>query len=237
MGRIVVKFDFNGHNIDVLGTETRPEFHGLQSARSLGYANPSAALYKVPEADYAKRMWRNARGELRPTIFLYEPGLYRLIFGSQLDSAEQFKDWVFRTVIPTYRQLLVNRELTQNDTRRPFAPQYLKEVQEAINSSGMLRGEAYLNIYRAQGVEKSIKTGLTRKPKSSSYGYDYYDENGKYVKSLHQRLSELGLDDNLTHQIRIITAYELADGDKVALRKYLTRLGTNVKAINREIGA
>lgn len=221
-----MKFNFNGHDLPVIDVNGRPVFHGLIVCKLLGYADPSAALRKVPHAERAIRPWKDASNPLRNTTFVNEPGLYRLIFGSHLPGAEEFKTWVFETVIPAYREMITNGRLTQDETRRPWTPQYLKEVQKAINDSGILRGRAYANIYKAQGVDDDIRRGLTRKYRSDYQGYRYYDEKGKYVKSLHQRLSELGLDHNLTIQLKIMTAYELADGDKVALQRYLAKLGS-----------
>ena len=38
------------------------------------------------------------------TIFIKEPGLYSLIFGSKLESAVSFQDWVFSKVLPSIRK-------------------------------------------------------------------------------------------------------------------------------------
>ena len=38
------------------------------------------------------------------TIYITEPGLYSLIFKSQKDEAEDFKDWVFDDVLPKIRK-------------------------------------------------------------------------------------------------------------------------------------
>ena len=37
-------------------------------------------------------------------LFLTEPGVYQLIFGSKLPSAENFQDWVFSEVLPSLRK-------------------------------------------------------------------------------------------------------------------------------------
>lgn len=35
---------------------------------------------------------------------IYEPDVYRLIFGPKLESAVKFQDWVFNEVLPSIRK-------------------------------------------------------------------------------------------------------------------------------------
>ena len=42
-------------------------------------------------------------GSEHNTIYLTEPGLYELIFKSQLPSAKEFSKWVFNDVLPSIR--------------------------------------------------------------------------------------------------------------------------------------
>ena len=37
-------------------------------------------------------------------ILINEPGLWALVFGSKLDSAKEFKKWIYKEVIPSLRE-------------------------------------------------------------------------------------------------------------------------------------
>lgn len=77
-------------------------FCGSDVARALGYAVPHKAV------------WDKCKGVLKRNIptssgtqdmsFIPESDVYRLIFGSKLESAERFQTWVFDEVLPTIRK-------------------------------------------------------------------------------------------------------------------------------------
>ena len=70
---------------------------GKDVAVALGYKNPRDAIRTkckgVVKHDSLKE------GGYSISLIL-EPDIYRLIFGSKLDSAEKFQDWVFNEVLP-----------------------------------------------------------------------------------------------------------------------------------------
>ena len=85
-------------------------FKAKDVANALGYANTKKAIIDHVREDYKK-----CRSELRVTIrypcsehpqtvYITEPGLYQLIFSSQLPMAQQFQDWVFSEVLPQIRK-------------------------------------------------------------------------------------------------------------------------------------
>ena len=73
-------------------------------ATALGYANPRDALEKrCKEKGVAKRDTPTSGG-LQVMTYINEANMYRLVFGSKLETAEQFQDWVVEDVLPTLRK-------------------------------------------------------------------------------------------------------------------------------------
>ncbi len=81
-------------------------------AKALGYAKPRKAITDhVFEEDLSKL--ENLMGpktgpylsyQEKTSVYISEPGVYALIFGSKLDSAKVFKKWVCQTVLPRLRK-------------------------------------------------------------------------------------------------------------------------------------
>ena len=83
---------------------------GVDVARVLGYKDPSSAvrdlvspknksLGKLPGIRYGENKLR-----IEEIMLLKEAGIYQLIFGSKLPSAEKFQDWVFEEVLPSIQK-------------------------------------------------------------------------------------------------------------------------------------
>ena len=89
---------------------------GKDVAVALGYKNPRDAIRTkckgVVKHDSLKE------GGYSISLIL-EPDIYRLIFGSKLDSAEKFQDWVFNEVLPQIRQtggyIPINKEMSDDE--------------------------------------------------------------------------------------------------------------------------
>lgn len=81
-------------------------FVGRDVAAALGYAKPENAVRdRVRERDTLKRGISDGNGQhTQQTLIINESGLYRLIFGSKLESAERFQDWVTHDVLPSIRK-------------------------------------------------------------------------------------------------------------------------------------
>ena len=85
-------------------------FKARDIANALGYANTKKAII-----DHVREEYKKSLSELRVTIrypcsehpqtvYITEPGLYQLIFSSQLPIAQEFQDWVFKEVLPQIRK-------------------------------------------------------------------------------------------------------------------------------------
>lgn len=93
---------------------------------ALGYRNISKALADhVAEDDVTKRYpIMDSKGRIQTANMINESGLYALIFGSKLKSAQEFKHWVTSEVLPQIRDtggyfptkdLQTGRELTDEE--------------------------------------------------------------------------------------------------------------------------
>lgn len=105
MNAISQTFVFNQSNnvrivLDENGT---PMFVAKDVAIALGYADPTNAI-KLHCRGVAKHHPLQTKGGLQNVRVIYEPDVYRLIFGSKLESAVKFQDWVFNEVLPTIRK-------------------------------------------------------------------------------------------------------------------------------------
>lgn len=79
-------------------------FVGKDIAEALGYKRPSDAIAShVYEGDKLKRCF-TVSGQGRNMLVINESGMYALIFGSKLESAIRFKNWVTSEVLPSIRK-------------------------------------------------------------------------------------------------------------------------------------
>lgn len=101
----LIAFDYNTLTIRTQLTEQgEPLFCASDVCAALGYANARDALSRhVALEDVAKRDTLTKGGNQLMT-YVNESGLYALIFGSELESAKEFKRWVTSEVLPSIRK-------------------------------------------------------------------------------------------------------------------------------------
>lgn len=80
-----------------------PLFVAKDVAKTLGYANTKDAIARHCRG-VVKHYPLPTQGGTQAVRVIYEPDVYRLIFGSKLQSATQFQDWVFNEVLPSIRK-------------------------------------------------------------------------------------------------------------------------------------
>lgn len=90
---------WNGHTIRFVEIENEWWAFASDVAKALGYKKPRNAVsrHALKQGTY------NDGISATSYVIIQEPDIYRLIFGSKLDSAKQFQDWVF-DVIKKLRQ-------------------------------------------------------------------------------------------------------------------------------------
>lgn len=98
----VFNFDNNKVRI-ILDENNQPLFVAKDVATILGYKRPNDAINQFCKGTVIHRPLVTNGGTQNIRV-IYEPDLYRLIFGSKLESAVRFQDWVFNEVLPTIRK-------------------------------------------------------------------------------------------------------------------------------------
>lgn len=98
---------FNSEEFGAVRTVTingEPWFVGKDVALALGYSYPQKAVRDhVLEEDRGVNEMDTPSGRQK-LVTINESGLYALIFGSKLDSAQRFKHWVTSEVLPAIRK-------------------------------------------------------------------------------------------------------------------------------------
>ena len=82
-------------------------FKGKDIAQILGYSDTNEAIRKhVSENHKIEPIFRQPVKTTgwSETYFIDEAGFYELVFGSKLETAKKFCDWVFTQVLPSIRK-------------------------------------------------------------------------------------------------------------------------------------
>ena len=97
-------FKFEGQEVRTVLKDDEVWFVGNEVAKVLGYSNyRNAVAQHVPDEDKQCTQIEYA-GQTRQMTIINESGLYALIFGSRLESAQRFKHWVTSEVLPSVRK-------------------------------------------------------------------------------------------------------------------------------------
>jgi anti-repressor protein len=94
---------FNNHIVKVINHDSESFFYGSELANILNYVSPGNAVenhvseenkIKVQSLDSARR------------VLINEKGVYELIFSSNLPQAKEFRNLVFKVVLPNFKKQL-----------------------------------------------------------------------------------------------------------------------------------
>lgn len=101
---VVSVFNFDSTAVRVLMDENNtPLFIAKDVALALGYTDTINAIKQHCNGVVKHHPLQTAGGTQQARV-IHEPDVYRLIFGSKLDSAVNFQDWVFEQVLPSIRR-------------------------------------------------------------------------------------------------------------------------------------
>lgn len=120
-------------------------FCGKDVAEALGYSNPRKAL-----ADHCKGVTKCdalTNGGKQELSFIPESDVYRLAFGSKLESAEKFTDWVVEEVLPSIRKTGaydIRKDSRELDIEEKKADAMLEDAK--IRKAELLMKMSELNI-------------------------------------------------------------------------------------------
>ena len=107
----ISKFKINDTAISVVRGADEIWFLGAGVAKALGYIDGKNAIERHVPSDCKTSLEVLKKGtETVPfyghpeTVFISEPCVYALIFGSKLPSAQSYRKWVFSEVLPSIRR-------------------------------------------------------------------------------------------------------------------------------------
>ena len=129
-GRVRTIVDKNGE----------PLFCGKDVCDALGYTKSQNAINQhVNPSDALKRGIRvgSTRAgktvfQLRTMLFIKESGVYSLVFGSKLESAQRFKHWVTSVVLPAIRKNGGYFHINPGETAEQIKARFEKVLAEAL---------------------------------------------------------------------------------------------------------
>ena len=98
-------FNFESHEVRSLLLNNEPWFVGKDVAEALGYSKARNAIAThIDSEDKKDAPIQGTLGGVQEMTVINESGLYALIFGSKLESAQKFKRWVTSEVLPALRK-------------------------------------------------------------------------------------------------------------------------------------
>lgn len=171
---------------------------GIDVANALGYADASKTVSTKCE-DGIKTIlphYQNGNVVKTQTTLIPESDIYRLIFGSKLESAKKFQNWVFEEVLPQIRK---TGSYTLAKVQYTVTP---KEELECLNvASGILNFNdnskllGVRSIYDKYGMETSYLPTYTPSKgvlKSATELLKQFNVNMTTIK-FNKKLIELGI--------------------------------------------
>jgi prophage antirepressor-like protein len=97
-------FNFQEHQIRVVGTVDSPEFIAADVCKALELKRkPSAAIRNFNNLEKGVLLTHTLGGKQR-LLTVKEPGLYKLIFRSDAKNATEFQNWLAHEVLPAIRK-------------------------------------------------------------------------------------------------------------------------------------
>ena len=119
-----------------------PWFVGKDISIKLGYSDPKDAIRKHVDAEDKQLIQKGQIATLeipnRGINIINESGLYALIFGSKLESANRFKHWVTSEILPSIRKhgVYMTNEVIE---RTLTDPDYLIQLATALKEERQAR--------------------------------------------------------------------------------------------------
>lgn len=98
------KYSFQDQEIEwIVDSEGRPAVNARDIGIVLGFT--PGYVPRVVQSIYQNFRFQSSEGNSgRPSWYLYEPGLYQMIFKSKVEIALKFQLWVFEDVLPSLRE-------------------------------------------------------------------------------------------------------------------------------------
>lgn len=173
-----------------------PLFCGKDVCEALGYRKPDVAVRQhVTARDVTKRYVGLMVGQKkdgtpivqqRQILFVTESGLYDLIFGSKLDSAQKFKHWVTSVVLPQIRKTGGFVPLNESDTDEDIRRRTEEVLKATLEQKDKLIAEQEVEIDRL--LPKALYTDSVLESISCYTTTQIAKELGMTAQELNRRL-------------------------------------------------
>ena len=197
-----------------------PFFCGKDVCEALGYKRAYDAIRQhVSLSDTVKcsiaRNVKNRYGESPKTqmvqmLFVNESGVYSLVFGSKLESAQRFKHWVTSEVLPAIRKNGGYFHINPDETPEQIKARFQKVLEEAIaerdkvivslekDVDRMLPKELYvdnvldsISCYTTTQIAKELGITAQELNRSLCASHIQYYQSGQYM--LYAEYAHMGL--------------------------------------------
>ncbi len=142
-------FDFNGQAVRFV--DGKPVANDV--AKILGYANPAKTISTKVKAKNKGVTEMVTPGGKQTVTVLEEAGIYQLIFGSKLEAAEKFQDWVFDEVLPQIRETGEYRTGVKPKTTAELMLMYAEQMVEMEHRQAKIELEQQLANQRLDELE------------------------------------------------------------------------------------
>lgn len=97
-------FDFNSHKVRTINNGSDAWFNLNDVCEVLELRNPRQVKTRLKEDGVITNDVIDSLGRTQNATFINEPNLYKVIFQSRKEEAEQFQDWVYEEVLPQIRK-------------------------------------------------------------------------------------------------------------------------------------
>lgn len=179
---------FNNEEFGQIRTVTidnEPWFVGKDVAIALGYTNPQKAVRDhVLEEDRGMNEMDTPSGRQNLAV-INESGLYALIFGSKLDSANRFKHWVTSEVLPSIRKNGNYQMMKHESSELSPQIQMLQGLLDQMKETEIANKKRDRQIALAQETaEKAVETTERMKDEIISPFDNWRDDINKKVRQI-----------------------------------------------------
>lgn len=144
-------FSFKGN--DIRFVNDKPVANDV--AKILGYADPAKTISTKVKPKYrtvAKMV--TVDGKLREVTVLEEGGIYQLVLGSKLETADEFQDWLFEEVLPSIRKTGSYTVNTESVLDRALNLLEKNEKRLEENEKGFKQAMSYISVLEEEKFER-----------------------------------------------------------------------------------
>lgn len=124
-----LSFDFEGHDVRVVGTPDEPWWIAADVCEVLEIANSRDAVSRLDDDERDDVGITDAIGRVQETTVINESGLYSLIFTSRKEAAKRFKKWVTSEVLPSIRKTGSYTMTHADQQSLALVPQLVEQVK------------------------------------------------------------------------------------------------------------